>query len=174
MKHARVTAIAASVAAATVVSGVGASSSGASAGVAALRFYERPGPTSLVDNAQLGKKAGRGDVVIYANPVFDRTGTQVGTDHGVCTVLNAGQSQCDATLRAAEGSDRDPRYPGREDELRGRGHRRHGRVRRCTRNDDCPSDQGRRLDAPDQPPLVRRRGPAGRQGPGSVRGHELR
>ena len=104
MKHARVTAIAASVAAATVVSGVGASSSGASAGVAALRFYERSGADARsIDNAPKGKKAGRGDVVLYANPVFDRTGTQVGTDHGVCIVLVPGQSQCDSTLALPKG-----------------------------------------------------------------------
>jgi hypothetical protein len=98
MKHARVTVIAASFAAASLVSGVGASSSGASARVASLHFYERQGPTSIVDNAPRGKKAGRGDVVLYANPVFDRHGKQVGTDHGVCIVLNNTQSQCDATL----------------------------------------------------------------------------
>jgi len=103
MKHARVTAIAASLAAAAIVTGIGASSVGATASVAALRFYERPGPTSFVNNAPMGKKAGRGDIVIYANPVFDRHGTQVGTDHGVCTVLNDSQSQCEATVVLPKG-----------------------------------------------------------------------
>ena len=103
MKHARATAIAASIAAAALVSGIGASSGGASTGVASLRFYERPGPTSVVDNAPKGKKAGRGDLIVYANPVFDRQGTQVGTDHGVCTVLSSSQSQCEATLALPKG-----------------------------------------------------------------------
>jgi hypothetical protein len=103
MKHARVTAVAATFAVAALLSGIGASSVGASAGVAALRFYERPGPTSFVNNAPMGKKAGRGDIVIYANPVFDRRGTQVGTDHGVCTVLSNAQSQCEATIVLPKG-----------------------------------------------------------------------
>ena len=103
MKHARATAMAASFAAAALVSGICASSGGASSGVASLRFYERPGPTTIVDNAPKGKKAGRGDLILYANPVFDRQGTQVGTDHGVCTVLSVGQSQCDATLVLPKG-----------------------------------------------------------------------
>jgi hypothetical protein len=103
MKHARVTVIAATFAAASLVSGVGASSSGASARVASLHFYERSGSTSVVDNAPKGKPAGRGDIILYANPVFDRHGTQVGTDHGVCTVLSGGQSQCDATLVLPKG-----------------------------------------------------------------------
>src|SRR5438093_1854368 len=103
MKHARATAIAGSFAAAALVSGIGASAGGATSGVASLRFYERPGPTTIVDNAPKGKKAGRGDLILYANPVFDRQGTQVGTDHGVCTVLSVGQSQCDATLVLPKG-----------------------------------------------------------------------
>ena len=103
MKHARATAMAASFAAAALVSGIGASSGGASSAVASLRFYERSGPTTIVDNAPKGKQAGRGDIILYANPVFDRQGTQVGTDHGVCTVLSAGQSQCDATLVLPKG-----------------------------------------------------------------------
>jgi hypothetical protein len=102
MKHARVTAVAV-LAAAALVSGICASSVGAAGRVAVLRFYERPGPTSFVNNAPVGKKAGRGDVVIYANPVFDRHGTQVGTDYGVCTVLNDTQSQCDATIVLPKG-----------------------------------------------------------------------
>jgi hypothetical protein len=103
MKHARVTVIAATFAAASLVSGVGASSSGASATAASLHFYERPGPTTVVDNAPKGKKPGRGDVILFANPVFDRHGTQVGTDHGMCTVLDAGRSQCDTTLVLPKG-----------------------------------------------------------------------
>jgi len=103
MKHARVTATVATVAAAALVSGVGASSSGASSRVAALRFYERPGPTSTVDNAPKGTKAGRGDLVLYNNPVFDRHGTQIRTDHGVCTMLNATQSMCEATIVLPKG-----------------------------------------------------------------------
>lgn len=103
MKHARGTAIAASFAVAALVSGLGASSIGASSGVASLRFYERPGSTHVIDNAPMGKQAGRGDLVLYANPVFDRHGTQVGTDHGVCIVLGAGESQCDATLALPKG-----------------------------------------------------------------------
>jgi hypothetical protein len=102
MKHARATAMAASFAAAALVSGVGASSGGAASGVASLRFYERPGATTVVDNAPKGK-AGRGDIILYANPVFDRQGTQVGTDHGVCTVISVSQSQCDATLVLPKG-----------------------------------------------------------------------
>lgn len=98
MNHARVTATAATVAAAALVSGVGASSSAAASGVSSLRFYERPGKTSIVDNAPKGPKAGRGDLVLYANPVFDRHGTQIGTDHGVCTMLSATQSMCEATI----------------------------------------------------------------------------
>jgi hypothetical protein len=103
MKHARATATAASFAAAALVSGIGASSVGATSSVASLRFYERPGSTTIVDNAPKGKKAGRGDIILYANPVFDREGTQVGTDHGVCVVLNASQSQCDTTLVLPKG-----------------------------------------------------------------------
>jgi len=103
MKHARGTAIAASFAVAALISGLGASSIGASSGVASLRFYERPGSTHVIDNAPKGKQVGRGDLVLYANPVFDRQGTQVGTDHGVCIVLGVGQSQCDATLALPKG-----------------------------------------------------------------------
>ena len=77
MKHARGTAIAASFAVATLASGLGASSIGASSGVASLRFYERSGATHVIDNAPKGKQAGRGDLVLYANPIFDRQGTQV-------------------------------------------------------------------------------------------------
>ena len=103
MKHARVTAIATSFAAASLVSGIGAGPGAASAGVASLHLYERPGPTHVVDNAPKGRKAGRGDLVLYANPVFDRHGTQVGTDHGVCTLLGGGRSACDATLVLPKG-----------------------------------------------------------------------
>ena len=103
MKHARGTAIAASFAVATLASGLGASSIGASSGVASLRFYERSGATHVIDNAPKGKQAGRGDLVLYANPIFDRQGTQVGTDHGVCIVLGTGQSQCDSTLALPKG-----------------------------------------------------------------------
>ena len=59
--------------------------------------------TIFVNNAQKGKKSGPGDVVVYANPVFDRHGTRVGTDHAICTVLSATQSQCDATLALPKG-----------------------------------------------------------------------
>lgn len=103
MKHARVTATAATLAAAALLSGAVASSIGAASGVAALRIYERPGKTSVVDNAPKGPKAGRGDLVLYANPVFDRHGTQIGTDHGVCTMLNATQSMCEATIVLPKG-----------------------------------------------------------------------
>src|SRR5207248_10096992 len=103
MKHPRATVIAGSFAAAALVSGLGAVSSVASTGVASLRFYERPGPVTIVDNAPKGTKAGRGDLVLYANPVFDRQGTQVGTDHGVCTLLSTSQSQCEATLALPKG-----------------------------------------------------------------------
>jgi len=103
MNHPRAAATAASLATAALVAGVGASSVGASAGVASLRFYERPGPVAVVDNAPKGTKPGRGDIVLYANPVFDRHGTQVGTDHGVCTMLDATESQCDATLVLPKG-----------------------------------------------------------------------
>jgi allene oxide cyclase-like protein len=103
MKHARVTALAASVAAATLVTGVGAASAAASSSVSVLHLYERPGPSSFVNNGPQGKKPGRGDIVIYANPVFDRHGTRVGTDHGVCTVLSTTLSQCDATIVLPKG-----------------------------------------------------------------------
>lgn len=103
MKHARSIAAGASLAAATVVSGAVAAGAGASAGVASLRFYERPGPMHVVDHAPLGKKRTAGDVVLYANPVFDRHGTRVGTDQGICTMINATQSQCDATLALPKG-----------------------------------------------------------------------
>jgi hypothetical protein len=101
MKHAG--AFGAWLAVAVLVSGVAASSVGASTGVASLRFYERPGQTTVVDNAPKGKTVGRGDIVLYANPVFDRQGTQVGTDHGVCTMIGARQAQCDATLSLPKG-----------------------------------------------------------------------
>lgn len=103
MKHARVTAVAASIAAATLVSGVIAAAGGASAGVASLRFYERPGPTSIVHNVSTGNQKAAGDVVLFENPVFDRQGTRVGTDTGVCTVLNAKQSMCETTLLLPKG-----------------------------------------------------------------------
>jgi hypothetical protein len=103
MKHARRTAIAGSFAVAVLVSGIGASSIGASSGVASLRFYERPGSTHVIDNAPKGRKAGRGDIILFVNPVFDRQGTQVGTDRGVCTMYSAGESQCDATLALPKG-----------------------------------------------------------------------
>ena len=102
MNHVRETAAAATVVAA-IVSGVVASSGGAAAGVASLRFYEKPGTTSIVDNTPKGPKAGRGDLVLYANPVFDRHGTQIGTDHGVCTMLSATQSMCEATIVLPKG-----------------------------------------------------------------------
>jgi hypothetical protein len=100
MNKARVTTLASSLAAAALVSGVVASSSTASPGVAYLRFYERPGPSTTVDKVPSGKM---GDVFLYANPVFDRQGTRVGTDHGVCTMLNSRQSQCNATLTLPKG-----------------------------------------------------------------------
>ena len=100
MNKARVTALASSLAAATLVTGVAVSSSTASPGVAYLRFYERPGPTTTVDKVPRGKM---GDVFLYSNPVFDRQGTRVGTDHGVCTMLSARQSQCNATLTLPRG-----------------------------------------------------------------------
>src|SRR5438876_8340448 len=103
MKHARVAAIGAPVAAAMLMGGFGAASSADAAGGATVHFYERSGPTIFVNNAQKGKKPGPGDVVVYANPVFDRHGTRVGTDHAICTVLNATQSQCDATLALPKG-----------------------------------------------------------------------
>jgi hypothetical protein len=99
MNKARVTTLASSLAAA-LVTGVVASSSTASPGVAFLRFYERPGQTTTVDNVPRGKM---GDVFLYSNPIFDRQGTRVGTDHGVCTMLNSRQSQCNATLTLPKG-----------------------------------------------------------------------
>jgi Dirigent-like protein len=103
MKHARVTAVAATFAAATVVGGVVAASGGAAAGVASLRFYERPGATSIVHHGSKGAKRAAGDVVLFENPVFDRQGTRVGTDAGACTMLNASQSLCDTTLVLPKG-----------------------------------------------------------------------
>ena len=100
MNKAHVTTLASSLAAAALVSGVIASSSTASPGVAYLRFYERPGPSTTVDHVPSGKM---GDVFLYSNPVFDRQGTRVGTDHGVCTMLNAHQAQCNATLALPKG-----------------------------------------------------------------------
>lgn len=103
MKHARVTALAASVAAASLAGGAGASTVVASSTVATLHLYERPGPSSFVNNGPQGKRPGRGDIVIYANRVFDRHGTQVGTDHGVCTVISTRLSECDATVVLPKG-----------------------------------------------------------------------
>jgi hypothetical protein len=99
MDKARVSTLASALAAA-VVTGVVVSSSTASRGVAFLRFYERPGPTTRVDNVPRGKM---GDVFLYSNPIFDRQGTRVGTDHGVCTMLSSSQSQCNATLTLPKG-----------------------------------------------------------------------
>jgi NADPH:quinone reductase-like Zn-dependent oxidoreductase len=103
MKHAREAAIVASVAAVTLVGGFSVASSAGSVGVAAIHLYERSGPTIFVNNAQKGKKLGPGGVVVYANPVFDRYGKRVGTDHAICTVLSTTQSQCDATLALPKG-----------------------------------------------------------------------
>jgi len=100
MNKARVTTLASSFVVAAVVSGVATSSSAASSGVAFLRFYERPGQTTTVDKVPRGKM---GDVFLYSNPIFDRQGTRVGTDAGVCTMLNARQSQCNATLTLPKG-----------------------------------------------------------------------
>jgi hypothetical protein len=100
MNKACVTTLASSLVAAALVSGTFASSASASAGVAFLRFYERPGDKTMVDNAPNGKT---GDVFLYSNPVFDRQGTRVGAEHGVCTMLNAHQSQCNATLTLPKG-----------------------------------------------------------------------
>jgi hypothetical protein len=102
MKQARVTAVAASLGAATLACGVLAGSSGAAAGVASLRVYERPGPTRVVHHGAHGVRA-TGDVVIFENPVFDRQGTRIGTDTGVCTVLNKTQSMCETTLLLPKG-----------------------------------------------------------------------
>jgi hypothetical protein len=100
MNKARVTTLASSLAAAALVTGVAASSSTASPVVVLLRFYERPGPTTTIDNVPKGKM---GDVLLYSNPIFDRQGTRVGTDHGVCTMLSSSQSQCNATLTLPKG-----------------------------------------------------------------------
>jgi hypothetical protein len=100
MNKARVTTLASSLAVAALVTGVAASSSTATRGVAFLRFYERPGPRTTVDRVPKGKI---GDVFLYSNPIFDRQGTRVGTDHGVCTMLDARQSQCNATLTLPKG-----------------------------------------------------------------------
>ena len=100
MNKARVTTLASALVAASLVSGVGASATTASRGVAFLRFYERPGPTTTVDKVPKGKA---GNLFLYANPIFDREGTRVGTDHGVCTMLSASQSQCNATLTLPKG-----------------------------------------------------------------------
>jgi len=96
----RVTTLASSLAVAAVVSGGAASSSAASPAVSFLRFYERPGRMTTVDKVPRGKM---GDVFLYSNPIFDRQGTRVGTDQGVCTMLNARQSQCNATLTLPKG-----------------------------------------------------------------------
>jgi Allene oxide cyclase barrel like domain len=100
MNKARVTTLASSLAVAALATGVAASSSTTTRGVAFLRFYERPGQTTTVDKVPRGKM---GDVFLYSNPIFDRQGTRVGTDHGVCTMLNARQSQCNATLTLPKG-----------------------------------------------------------------------
>jgi len=100
MNKARVTTLASSLGAAALVSGLLASSSIASTRVAFLRFYERPGKTTTVDKVPRGKT---GDVFLYSNPIFDRHGTRVGTDNGVCTMLNSQQSQCNATLTLPTG-----------------------------------------------------------------------
>jgi len=100
MNKARVTTLASSLVAAALVSGLLASSSTASTRVAFLRFYERPGKTTSVDKVPRGKM---GDVFLYSNPIFDRQGTRVGTDHGVCTMLSSRQSQCNATLTLPKG-----------------------------------------------------------------------
>jgi hypothetical protein len=100
MNKARVTTLASSLAVAALASGVAASSSAATRGVAFLRFYERPGKTTTVDKVPRGKM---GDVYLYSNPVFDRQGTRVGTDHGVCTMLSSRQSQCNAALTLPKG-----------------------------------------------------------------------
>ena len=100
MDKARVTTIASSLGAAALVSGLLASSSAASTNVAFLRFYERPGKTTTVDKMPRGKM---GDVFLYQNPIFDRHGTRVGTDHGVCTMLSSQQSQCNSTLTLPKG-----------------------------------------------------------------------
>jgi allene oxide cyclase-like protein len=100
MDKARVTTLASSLAAAALVSGLLASSSTASRGVAYLRFYERPGKMTTLAKVPRGKM---GNVFLYSNPIFDRQGTQVGTDNGVCTALDARQSQCNATLTLPKG-----------------------------------------------------------------------
>ena len=100
MNKARVTTLASSLAVAALAAGVAASSSTATKGVAFLRFYERPGPRTTIDKVPRGKM---GDIFLYSNPVFDRQGTRVGTDQGVCTMLNARQSQCNATLTLPKG-----------------------------------------------------------------------
>jgi hypothetical protein len=100
MNKPRVTTCVSSLVAAALVSGLVASSSSASPRVAFLRFYERPGEKTIVDNAPKGKM---GDVFLYSNPIFDRQGTRVGIEHGVCTMLNGRQSQCNATLTLPKG-----------------------------------------------------------------------
>ena len=103
MKNARLIAAVLTIGAAILVAGLVAGSSAGSTGVSALHLYERPGPVTFINNAPKGKKPGRGDVLLYAYPVFDRDGTQVGPNHMVCTMLSSTMSQCDSTIVLPKG-----------------------------------------------------------------------
>ena len=70
-----------------------------------LHFYDKPGKTTVVDNAPKGKTRSAGDVLVFTNPVFTRHGGRVGTESGVCTVIRAKPyvAQCTATLQIPGG-----------------------------------------------------------------------
>jgi len=91
---------------AVVVSlGVAATISHASSTAASLHFYERHGPTTSVNNPPKGKQLGSGDLFVFTNPVFTRHGSRIGSDHGICTIVQAKPfvAQCTSTIQLPQG-----------------------------------------------------------------------
>jgi len=88
---------------AAVTAGMARSSERMQASV--LHFYDKPGKTTVVDNAPMGKTRSAGDVLVFTNPVFTRHGGRVGTESGTCTVVRAKPylAQCTATLQLPGG-----------------------------------------------------------------------
>jgi hypothetical protein len=84
---------------------LGVARSGERMQASVLHFYDKPGKTTVVDNAPKGKTRSAGDILVFTNPVFTRHGGRVGTESGTCTVIRAKpfMAQCTATLQIPGG-----------------------------------------------------------------------
>jgi hypothetical protein len=72
--------------------GVGSAGGKTSKGVITLKVTSKLDNASAVDNPPDGRSAG--DVVVFAEKLFDSSGKQVGTDAATCTALFDERSLC--------------------------------------------------------------------------------